>query len=99
MNKADIKVGNEHVIKVSGNITRVRILSKSPDGGWLGKLQSGREIRVRNAARLLAPIEKMKKEYGPSYFAKKMSGLADAAGRVTREERAMAQPPLTEVLQ
>jgi hypothetical protein len=86
MNKADIKIGNWYII-VSYNITRVRIISVSSRGGWAGVLKNGREIHIRNAGRLLGPIEKMKKEYSPSYFAEKMSGLADAAKHVATEEQ------------
>jgi hypothetical protein len=99
MNKADIKIGNWYIINVSDNITRVRILSVSSRGGWDGVLKNGREIHIRNAGRLLGPIEKMRKEYGPSYFAEKMSGLASAARQVAAEENAMKQPPLTNKIQ
>lgn len=95
MNKADIKVGNWYVIKVSDNITRVRIISVSAIG-WLGKLKSGAEIHIRNAARLLAPIEKMPKEVS---FLTRMAGLASAAHQVAGEEKILNGPMATEVVQ
>jgi hypothetical protein len=96
MNKADITIGNWYVIKVSDNITRVRIISKSPYGGWVGKLKNGQEIRVRNATRLLAPIEKMPKEVS---FLTRMAGLAAAAHQVQNEDRIMNGKLATEVVQ
>jgi len=41
----------------------------------------------------------MRREYGPSYFAEKMSGLAAAAKRVAKEEKMMASQPMTEKIQ
>jgi hypothetical protein len=42
---------------------------------------------------------KMPREYGPSYFAEKMSGLAAAARQVEKEEKTMASQPMTEKIQ
>jgi hypothetical protein len=42
---------------------------------------------------------KMRREYGPSYFAEKMSGLAAAARQLAKEEKTMASQPMTEKIQ
>jgi hypothetical protein len=41
----------------------------------------------------------MRREYGPSYFAEKMSGLAAAARQLAKEEKTMASQPMTEKIQ
>jgi hypothetical protein len=38
---------------------------------------------------------KMRREYGPSYFAEKMSGLAAAARQLAKEEKLMSGSPAT----
>jgi hypothetical protein len=42
---------------------------------------------------------KIRREYGPSYFAEKMGGLAAAARQLAREEKTMAAQPMTEKIQ
>jgi len=42
---------------------------------------------------------KMRREYGPSYFAEKMSGLAAAARQLAKEQKTMASQPMTEKIQ
>ncbi len=96
MKKEQIKIGNTYVIEVSDNITSVRILSELSYGGWVGKLKNGREIRIRTATRLLAPIEKMPKEVS---FLSRMAGLAQAAHQVAAEEKILNGPMITEVVQ
>lgn len=57
MKKADIQVGLTYIAKVSGVLAKVRITSESPYGGWRGtNLATGREIRIRSAARLRRPV-------------------------------------------
>jgi hypothetical protein len=56
MKKAEVKIGNTYIAKVSGVLAKVRITGESPYGGWRGKnLATGREIRIRSAARLRRP--------------------------------------------
>ena len=43
--------------------------------------------------------KKMRREYGPSYFAEKMSGLAAAAKQIAKEGKTMAAQPMTEKIQ
>jgi hypothetical protein len=42
---------------------------------------------------------KIRREYGPSHFAEKMSGLAAAARQLAKEEKTMASQPMTEKIQ
>ena len=53
MQKHNIKVGSTYIVKVSGTLARVRITREHVRGGWYGtNLATGREIRIRTAARL-----------------------------------------------
>ena len=53
MQKKDVHVGGTYVAKVSGSLTKVRIVSESPYGGWDAvNTATGRDVRVRSAARL-----------------------------------------------
>jgi len=59
MRKSDVQIGSTYVVKVSGRLVPVTIVGESPHGGWLGRNDStGREIRVRSAARLRRPYRK-----------------------------------------
>ena len=56
MKKRDIEIGNTYIVKVSGVLAKVRITAESPYGGWRGtNLATGREVRIRSAARLRRP--------------------------------------------
>jgi hypothetical protein len=53
MKKAEVKVGAVYIVKVSDQLTRVQVKAESPYGGWVGtNLKTGREVRIRSAARL-----------------------------------------------
>ena len=53
MKKQDVSIGATYIAKVSGVLAKVRIDRESPYGGWHGtNLTTGREIRIRGAARL-----------------------------------------------
>jgi len=53
MRKADVQYGFVYRVKVSGNLANVRITRSCPYGGWFGlNLATGREVRVKTAARL-----------------------------------------------
>ena len=53
MQKHNVKVGTTYIVKVSGTLTKVRLIREHPRGGWYGtNLSTGREIRIRTAARL-----------------------------------------------
>lgn len=53
MRKADVKVGGFYIAKVSGKLTRVKLLTESPYGGWDAvNIETNRAIRIKTAARL-----------------------------------------------
>jgi hypothetical protein len=53
MQKHNVRVGSTYIVKVSGTLARVRITREHSRGGWYGtNLATGREIRIRTAARL-----------------------------------------------
>ena len=53
MQKQNVHIGTTYVVKVSGTLAKVRITREHPRGGWYGtNLATGREIRIRTAARL-----------------------------------------------
>ena len=53
MQKQYVKVGTTYIVKVSGTLAKVRLTREHPRGGWYGtNLATGREIRIRTAARL-----------------------------------------------
>ena len=57
MQKHNIKVGSTYIVKVSGTLAKVRLTRESPRGGWYGtNLATGREIRIRTAARLRSEV-------------------------------------------
>src|SRR5689334_17912125 len=57
MQKQNIKVGSTYIVKVSGTLARVRITREHVRGGWYGtNLATGREIRIRTAARLRSEV-------------------------------------------
>ena len=57
MKKDEIIIGGIYVAKVSGKLTPVRVLQVSPYGGFDAvNTTTGRQIRVRTAARLRRPV-------------------------------------------
>ena len=53
MQKQNVHIGTTYIVKVSGTLAKVRITREHPRGGWYGtNLATGREIRIRTAARL-----------------------------------------------
>ena len=57
MQKHNIKVGTTYIVKVSGTLAKVRLTREHPRGGWYGtNLATGREIRIRTAARLRSEV-------------------------------------------
>ena len=56
MKKQDVQTGSIYIAKVRGVLAKVRITRESPYGGWYGtNLATGREVRIRGAARLRRP--------------------------------------------
>jgi hypothetical protein len=57
MKRRDVQLGAIYLVKVSGKLTRVRLTRESPYGGWEGvNLATHREVHIRSAARLRAPL-------------------------------------------
>ena len=53
MKKNEVEIGRHYIVKVSGKLTRVKILRESPYGGWEGvNAETGRAVRIKTAARL-----------------------------------------------
>jgi len=53
MRKADVTIGQSYVVKVSGRLTHVRIISESPYGGWYGmNTATQRQVRIKTAGKL-----------------------------------------------
>jgi len=53
MKKSEVEIGRYYIVKVSGKLTRVKILRESPYGGWEGvNAETGRAVRIKTAARL-----------------------------------------------
>ena len=53
MQKKNVQIGTTYIVKVSGTLAKVRLTREHDRGGWYGtNLATGREIRIRTAARL-----------------------------------------------
>lgn len=53
MKKRDIEIGRIYLVKVSGKLSPVKIISESHFGGWEGtNLTTKRSIRIKTAGRL-----------------------------------------------
>jgi hypothetical protein len=58
MKKSEITIGGVYVAKVSGKLVPVRIVRANPYGGWEAiNTATGREVRVKTAARLRRPVD------------------------------------------
>ena len=56
MKKNEVEIGRCYIVKVSGKLTRVKILRESSYGGWEGvNAETGRAVRIKTAARLRKP--------------------------------------------
>ncbi len=53
MKKADVMLGGEYAVKVSGKVVPVVIDDEHPAGGWMGTNQkTGKQVRIKTAQRL-----------------------------------------------
>ena len=53
MTKSNVQIGSTYIVKVSQKLAKVRLTREHDRGGWYGtNLATGREIRIRTAARL-----------------------------------------------
>ena len=98
MKKANVKVGETYMAKVSGKLGKVRLTGESRFGGWDGvNVETNRKVRIKSAQRL-RPVPKAKvivkgeskpkskkAEKAPkAKKAKRMSGL-DAAAQALKD--------------
>jgi hypothetical protein len=58
MKKRGIRIGETYLAKVSGKVVPVRTTGESVYGGWNAvNTTTGREVRIRRAARLRCPLD------------------------------------------
>ena len=58
MQKHNVQIGTTYIAKVSGTLAKVRLTREHDRGGWYGiNLATGREIRIRTAARLRSEVK------------------------------------------
>ena len=58
MQKQNVHLGTTYIVKVSGTLAKVRITREHDCGGWYGiNLATGREVRIRTAARLRSELQ------------------------------------------
>jgi len=92
MRKADVQIGATYIAKVSGKLTQVRLVRESPYGGWDGlNLATHREVRIRSAARLRAPVGQYRRPPNLDTTTPRLSpegrGITLALMRAWRQER------------
>lgn len=57
MKRSEVQIGRTYVVKVSGQLAPVKLISASPYGGWIGRnVRTGRDVRIRTAAKLRREI-------------------------------------------
>ena len=88
MQKQNVHLGTTYIVKVSGTLAKVRLTRQHPRGGWYGtNLATGREIRIRTAARLRSEakpvgeerIEKTRSTRSPDFSADELRRVVDRA--------------------
>ena len=58
MKKAEVKIGQTYIAKVSGILSPVKILGDSSYGGWDGmNIQTKRRVRIKTAGRLRRRVD------------------------------------------
>ena len=58
MQKHSVKIGTTYIVKVSDKLAKVRLTREHERGRWYGtNLATGREIRIRTAARLRSEVK------------------------------------------
>ncbi len=57
MQQINVRVGGVYEAKVGNKLAKVKLVSESPNGGWIGQnLDTGRTIWVKSARRLRRPV-------------------------------------------
>jgi len=87
MKKAEVRIGETYLVKVSGKLARVRVTGESPYGGWVGEnLATRREVRIRSAQRLRRPAGRPAEEVFRGAFRRALAGFARNAAESRRPE-------------
>jgi len=90
MQKQNVYIGTIYVVKVSGVLAKVRLIREHPRGGWYGtNLATGREIRIRTAARLRCAAETRV----ALIFAERDSPADDSKREAMQDELLALEPP------
>ena len=93
--KSQVQIGETYIAKVSGQLVKIRITAVSQYGGWDAlNLKTKKRIRIKTAARLSWPG--VPKEVAPWT---RLAGFAEAAHKVSTENRILNGKPATEVIQ
>jgi hypothetical protein len=80
MHKQDIHIGSTYIVKVSGTLAKVRITREHQRGGWYGtNLATGREIRIRTAARLRKEVNPARNPRLPGFSADELRQVVERA--------------------
>ena len=80
MQKQDIHIGSTYIVKVSGTLAKVRITREHQRGGWYGtNLATGREIRIRTAARLRKEVNPARNPRLPDFSADELRQVVERA--------------------
>ena len=57
MTAAEVKIGRYYAVKVSSEMTIVKIAAGSSHGGWTGRnIFTNRRVRIKSAVRLLGDV-------------------------------------------
>ncbi len=58
MRKSQVTIGGTYAAKVSDRIVPVTLIAENRFGGWIGRNEkTGRDVRIKSAARLRFPVE------------------------------------------
>jgi hypothetical protein len=91
MNAKEVKLGNVYGVKVGDRLCQVKIHSKSRHGGWDGmNLATGRQVRIKTAARLRYEVTKTEPVVIDFDKAKAAIALAEQKAAIAAELAAAA---------
>ena len=80
MQKDNVHIGSTYIVKVSGTLAKVRITREHQRGGWYGtNLATGREIRIRTAARLRMEVIPARSPRLPDFSADELRQVVEQA--------------------
>ena len=80
MQKHNVQIGTTYIVKVSGMLAKVRITREHPRGGWYGtNLATGRELRIRTAARLRKEVIPPRSPRLPDFSADELRRVVERA--------------------